>query len=491
MVDGVSFYLILRIIEKVLVIYFSLYLLIDLGLFFYALLIFSARKKRYSEKKADYEQHFISLLVPAYNEGVSIVSCLKMLLQIEYPAFEVVVINDGSKDHTMEVLLENFELKEVREGPSARLTTEKVKKIYQDEKRPLKVIDKENGGKADGINAGINYARGSYICTIDADSILDPHSLTEVVTPFITDSRTMVSGGQLAASNGLSLQGNRVVSAKTPSNIWVIWQIIEYIKSFMISRIGLSRINALLIMSGAFSLYRKDELLAVGGFLTRRNAHPYIIKSIGEGHHTVCEDMEIVIRLSRYRRDRKKAGKAVFLPRPVCWTEVPDNGRNLFRQRSRWHQGLAESLYLHRKIILEPSMGMTGLVGLPYYFFFEMMAPIVKVFSLGFILLSAFLGTINTQWVLLLLISVILLTAIIMSLITAMVEYWSYRQSSTNRDALRYKSFRDWIWFIFAGILGEFSYSFYKIVAQLSGFVSFFRGKSDWKKFERKGLNVE
>jgi len=479
--------LILRIIEKILIIYFAGYFIIDIALYVYSIFVFR-RKRNGLTATLDYSDHFVSIIVPAYNEDVSIVHCTRMLLELDYPNYEVIIVNDGSKDHTLDTLYNNFDFREIDKDIIPELLTKPIKKISRTESKKLIFIDKENGGKADSINAGINFSNGNYICTIDADSILDAMALKEVVKPFILDSKTIVSGGQLAASNDLILEHNKVVSSKTPTNIWVLWQIIEYIKSFMISRIGLSKIDALLIMSGAFSLYKKHDLLQIGGFLTRINTHPYIEETIGVGKQTVCEDMEIVVRLYQYYRDKKIKPKTVFLPEPVCWTEVPDNGRNLFKQRSRWQQGLAETLKIHRKMILEPRYGMTGLIGLPYYFFFELFSPLIKVFSFIFIAVAAFYGIINLQWVAMLIISVMLITAIIMSSITAIIENWSQKQNSVNRDALRYKSFKDWLWLIVAGIIGEFTYSFYKIAAQITGLINFSKGKSDWNKFERKGL---
>lgn len=479
-------YIILRIIEKVLIIYFSLYFLIDILLFIYSLFIFRKRNKK--KKEPDYSKRPVSIIVPAYNEEVSIDSCANMLLEIDYPDYEVIIVNDGSKDRTLDKLKNVFEFGEINFKEKEFLKTKKIKKVYRGLNKNIILIDKENGGKADSINAGINYSNGKYICTIDADSILDANALKEVVKPFILNQNTVVSGGQLAAANDIVLSHNKVVGSKMPSNIWVLWQIIEYIKSFMISRIGLSRINALLIMSGAFSLYKKNDLLEIGGFLTAINTHSYLEKTIGLGKQTVCEDMEIVVRLWQYKRDNKVKAKAVFLPEPVCWTEVPDNGKNLFKQRSRWHQGLAETLRIHKGMLFEPKYGVTGLLGLPYYFFFELLSPLVKVFTLIFIAVSAYYGTINFNWALLLLVSVILTTGIIMSSVTAIIEYWSQKQTKANRDALRYKSFKDWLWLIFAGIIAEFSYSFYKIAAQINGIFYFLRRKSDWNKFERKGV---
>lgn len=485
-------YLLLRILEKLFIIYFIAYMLVDLGLFIYSFIVFRLRKKR-SHLSANHEfgEHKVSILVPAYNEEVSIAHCAEMLLHLDYPNYELIIINDGSTDKTMKRLMDDFDLKEDLLPRQQTLKTSAFKKIYQCQNRDLKVIDKENGGKADSLNAGINLASGKYICTIDADSILDNQALKYVITPFIEDPATMVTGGQLAAANDVTLKNNKVISSRMPSNIWVLWQIIEYIKSFLVSRIGLSKINALMLMSGAFSVYQKDDMEAIGGFLSPQNEHPYIIATVGQGKHTVCEDMEIVVRLFKYRKDNKLKARATFLPTPVCWTEVPENGKSLFKQRARWHQGLIESLFIHRSMILEPRYKTAGLLGLPYYFFFEMLAPVIKVIAIIFIIIAVKAGMIDLLWISLLLISVILLTAIITTSITAVIEYWSNAQSRTNRDALRYKSFTDWLKLIFAGILGEFSYTFYKLAAQLKGFFYFFANKSDWKKFERKGIQKE
>lgn len=482
--DGIF---VLRIFEKLLIIYFVSYLLIDVGLFVFAMTRFRKRKPR-SSVNHPYQDYAISIIVPSFNEEVSIFACTEMLLNVDYPNFEVILVNDGSKDNTMDVLRSNYALKATHETVDQHITTENVKAVYRVKGKNLLILDKENGGKADSINAGINHCKGDYVCTIDADSILDRNALKEVINPFIQDKNTIVSGGQLAVANEVVIKNNEVVSSKTPRNIWVIWQIAEYIKSFMISRIGLSRINALLVMSGAFSLFRKEDILQIGGFLTNINIHPYIIKNVGHGKQTVCEDMEIVVRLWKYKQDLGLKAKAVFLAEPVCWTEVPEHGGNLFKQRSRWHQGLTETLRIHSKMIFEPKYGVTGMIALPYYLFFQMLSPIMKILAIVLISISLIMGTVNYQWMLLLIISVFLLTAIIISSITVIIEYWSQKRYAANRNALRYKGFGGWLWLIIAGILGELSYAFYKIIAQLAGIINFLRKKNDWNKFERKGI---
>jgi len=466
-----------------------LYFVIDLVLFLYSLTVFrKASQKKYEE--IDYSGQAISIIVPAYNEEVSIVQCIKMLLNLDYKDYNIIVVNDGSIDQTFVRIQEAFPLKKTDIQVDPILKTQSINEIFRTDDKKLVFIDKENGGKADAVNAGINFSDKKYICTIDADSILDNQALKKVICPMILDKRIIVSGGQLAASNDVIIKNNEVVSSRMPRNIWVLWQILEYIKTFMISRIGLSRINALLIMSGAFSIYRKKNLLEIGGFLTVTNDHPYIIHSVGKGKHTVTEDMEVVIRLWRYFREKKKKAKAVFLPNPVCWTEVPENGINLYKQRVRWHLGLVETLLLHRDLLFEPKYKITGLIAMPYYFFLEMLSPLVKIFTVIFLILAYITGLLNAGWVILLVISVLLTTAIIMSTITAIIENWSHKQSGVNRNALRYNSFFDWLWLLLVGVIGDFSYAFFRMYAQFIGIIKYFTRKRDWEKFDRKGVET-
>lgn len=484
-------YYTLRIIEKLFIIYFTVYLVSDVLLYLNALVFFFIRSKKIKLKlEYDYAQHPISIIVPAYNEEVSIITCIENLLELDYPDYQVILVNDGSKDQTVQTVLQHFDVEKTElKTQYNSLVTKKLLAAYRlKSDKNLLVLDKENGGKADAINIGINYASGKYICTIDADSVLDPDALKEVVNPFIQNPDTIVTGGQLAVANDVTIVNNRVQSARVPKNIWVQWQINEYIKSFMISRIGLSKINSLLIMSGAFALFKKQDLNEVGGFLTKINTFPYILNNVGRGKQTVCEDMEIVVRLWKYKKDLKLKAKAIFVPEAVLWTEVPDKASFLFRQRSRWHQGLAETLTIYRKSILEPKYGVTGMMALPYYFFFELFSPIMKVLSLVFITVAGYYGVFNAKWVLMLLAGILLTTAIIMSSITLMLEYWSEKHTETTRNALRYKNFKDWLWLLITGILSELTYSFFKIAAQLDGLKNFLKKKHDWKKFDRKGI---
>jgi len=477
-----------RIIENLLIIYYLSYFVIDW--LFFAVFLINIRKEKISiSTTEEFKKHSVSIIVPAYNEEITILDSIKMLLSLDYPNYEVIVVNDGSTDETMHNLLNNFDLREFKFSNCNTLTTKSVNKCYKSKDLRLIVMDKTNGGKADSINVGINLASNKYICTIDADSILDKTALKQTVQPFIDDPDLFVSGGQLAVANGVALKNNLVYSSKLPSNIWVQWQIVEYMKSFLISRYSLSKMNAIVVMSGAFSLYKRDDLLAVGGFLTAHNDSKYIESSCGLGKQTVCEDMEIVVRLWRYFIEKKQIAKARFLPHPLCWTEVPDNPNFLLRQRNRWHRGLAETLTIHKDMIFEPEFKRIGTFALPYFLLFELLAPIVKLFTLFFIITAIILGSINQQWILLALLFTTIVSTLITSLGSVIIEQWAINKRLASRDALRYKTTGDWLRLILMSVLGDFTYVPFRIYAQLTGLKDFINKKNEWYKFARTGFN--
>lgn len=477
----------IRITEIILILYYGSYFIFDIFLF--SIFLFSFRKKKQLKHEDNlFSDHSVTIIVPAYNEDVSIVNCIRMLMNLDYPNYEIIAVNDGSTDKTTKKILESFSLNQVENQIVNNINTQRIERVFQSLDKKFVLIDKINGGKADAVNVGINAAKSDYICTIDADSILDKFALKDVMTSFIQDKSVFVSGGQLAISNDTHIENNKIVNARMPSNIWVLWQIVEYIKSFMISRTGLSKLNALLIMSGAFSIYKKVDLMNVGGFLTPLNTHEYIVEKLGENKSTVCEDMEIVVRLWRYNRELKKKVKAVFMPQPICWTEVPEKSTNLLKQRNRWHRGLAETLYLHREILFEPAYGATGLLAFPYYIFYELLAPIIKIITVFFLFGIFLSGLINVYWAILILLTVTIISALITSTTTVFIENWSRKQTSSNRDALRYKNTWNWLGLVSASIIGNFSYIHFRTFAQIGGIIDFFKKSTDWKKFDRVGI---
>jgi cellulose synthase/poly-beta-1,6-N-acetylglucosamine synthase-like glycosyltransferase len=433
-----------------------------------------------------FENFPVSIIVPAFNEDVTILHSVKMLLALDYPNYEVIVVNDGSSDNTLNVLLDNYDLIEFDNPNENLIHTKKVKKMYKSER--LIVIDKENGGKADSINVGINFSKKKLICTIDADSILDEKALKQTVQPMLDDENVFVSGGQLAVANGIEIKDNKIIKSTLPKNIWVQWQIIEYLKSFLIARYSMSKINSIMIMSGAFSVYKRVDLMIVGGFLTKTNNSDFICKIGGNGSQTICEDMEVVVRLWRYFFENGLKAKAVFLPHPICWTEVPDNPKFLLKQRNRWHRGLAETLKIHRTMLFEPKYQMVGLFAFPYYVFFELFSPIIKIFTILFLITAAILGLFNQTWILLTIIFTTLTSAIITSLATVYIEQWTIKHKLTSYNALRYKTGKDWITLLFVSILGDFIYAPFRIFAQILGLKDFINKKNEWYKFSRNGF---
>lgn len=482
----------IRIIENLLIIYYLCYFLID-WLFF---LIFLAKVKR--EKcalSADdaFAEYPVSVLVPAYNEEVTIVASVQMLLALDYPDYEVIVINDGSGDGTLSTLMAAFEPRKIAETRWQRMITDSivtqpVKDVYTAMDGKLIIIDKVNGGKADAINVGINLSQKPLVCTIDADSVLDNQALKQTVQPMVDDATVFVSGGQLAVANGVSLKNNRVVNSVLPKNPWVQWQIIEYMKSFMIARYSMSKLNSIMIMSGAFSVYKRTDLSTVGGFLTQRNTSPYIREIGAAGRQTVCEDMEIVVRLWRYFYSQGKKARAVFLPHPVCWTEVPDNPGFLLRQRNRWHRGLAETLKIHRSLLFDPAYRAIGLFAYPYYLFFELLAPIIKIGTVGFLLYAGINGYFNKSWMLLATLFASAASALITCLATIFVEQWTSKKQLASYDALRYKTGWDWLRLVLMSIWGGVVYAPFRIYAQIQGLKDFLIKKNEWYKFARTGF---
>lgn len=305
----------------------------------------------------------ISVLVPAYNEEATIAATVRSVLQLTYPEFEVVVINDGSRDGTLAVLQREFALLPFPEAYRVQLETATVRGIYRSTTHPqLRVIDKDNGGKADSLNAGINAARYPLFCGVDADSILQRNSLQQVVQPFLRDPRMIATGGTVRAANGCEVKDGYLTRVDLPHNPLARFQVIEYLRAFLFGRLGWSSLNALLIISGAFGLFRKDAVIEAGGY--RRD--------------TIGEDMELIVRLHRHMRARQRPYRIEFVPDPVCWTEVPEDLRTLRNQRVRWQRGLLESLGSHWPLMFSPRGGWPGWVAYPYMLLFEALGPVLE-----------------------------------------------------------------------------------------------------------------
>jgi cellulose synthase/poly-beta-1,6-N-acetylglucosamine synthase-like glycosyltransferase len=310
-----------------LIVLFVLYVVISV------LSAFELRKYIQKNKYTDYKSILrfeiipsVSIIAPAYNEEKSIVENIKCLLSLYYPKQEVIIVNDGSKDKTLEIMIEAFDLIKVDYAFETIIYTKRVRGIYKSRKSEfssLIVVDKENGGKGDALNAGINISRSDLFMAIDVDSIIEPDAIVKMVKPFIEEEegrKIIASGGVVRVANSCEINNGRIVKVVYPKNIWAKFQVLEYFRAFTLGRMAWSRINGLLIISGAFGMFDRELVLKIGGYDTT----------------TVGEDLELVVRMRRYMHEvEKKKYRIVFIPDPLCWTEVPSSLNILGKQRNR------------------------------------------------------------------------------------------------------------------------------------------------------------
>jgi cellulose synthase/poly-beta-1,6-N-acetylglucosamine synthase-like glycosyltransferase len=406
----------------------------------------------------------VSVIVPAYNEEATIADSVRSFLSLRYPLHEVVVVNDGSKDGTLEVLKEEFDLWESDQPVRLQLGTEKIRKVYASATERLIVLDKENGGKADALNAGICAARYPLVCCLDADIILEEDALIRAARPMIESGEVAAVGGIVRVANGCEVDSGRVVEVGTPRAALPNLQIVEYLRAFLAGRTGWSKLNCLLIISGAFGMFRRQDLIAAGGY----------------ARDTVGEDMEVVTRMHRSLRERNRDYRILFIPDPVAWTEVPDTLRVLRRQRDRWHRGLIDTLLRHRKMLLNPRYGTTGLLGMPYFFLFEFLGPVVEL--TGYVAFAAglALGILSLEFALAFLLAAVGLGALL-SISAVFLEELRLR---------RYPRWRDLAKLTLYGVLENFGYRQLNTLWRVLAIVSFLRKNTEWGAMERRGFDA-
>jgi cellulose synthase/poly-beta-1,6-N-acetylglucosamine synthase-like glycosyltransferase len=306
----------------------------------------------------------VSIVAPAFNEALTIVDSVQALLAVEYEAHEIVVVNDGSSDDTLRVLTQAFHLVPAPVAFEQPLTTAPVRGVYRSTVRPeLVVVDKENGGsKGDAANAGINAASGALILVVDADTLLEPDALTRAVVPFLEDARTVAVGGYVAIINGARVEAGRVINVAMPRSWLARFQIVEYMRSFLIFRLACAAHNAVPLISGAFGLFRRDAVIDVGGY----------------GHRAIGEDLDLTLRIQESYRARRQPVRIAFVPIPVCWTQAPEDVASLRSQRYRWRRGLLQSLWWQRRMIANPRYGVLGMLVVPYIVVIEGLGPLLE-----------------------------------------------------------------------------------------------------------------
>jgi cellulose synthase/poly-beta-1,6-N-acetylglucosamine synthase-like glycosyltransferase len=412
----------------------------------------------------------ISILAPAYNEELSIVNSVESLLNVNYPDFEVIVVNDGAKDRTLELLVAHFKLEKTDHAYRARLQTQPVRGIYVNPHIPgFTVIDKINGGKADSLNVGINAAKGEYVLGIDSDSILDPDSLLVLTSAFLDEkTKVVASGGNIMPVNGCTIDRGIIVNKRIPSAPVPLFQTIEYYRAFMNGRLGWSRLNTLMIISGAFGIFRREEVISISGYLTSLEKHEKDI---------VGEDMELVIRLSRQLQEQRVPHRILYNLQSHCWTEVPDSMRILKRQRDRWQRGLIQILAFHRRMIGNPRYGRYGLVGFPYFAFVEVLGPWFE-----FLGILAFVAGLATGWLYVGVLVFYLATNLLFSFALSVASLYI-----GDFDRPQFPA-RDRLALVLTSLAETFGFRQIISFFRITGFISVLRNVTGWGIMTRRGF---
>ncbi len=409
----------------------------------------------------------VSVIAPAHNEEATVVDNVRSLLGLEYPTYEIVIVNDGSSDQTLERLIQAFHFRKMKRVFRRVIPTKPVRGIYLSPFEPrLVLVDKENGRKADALNAGLNVARYPLFCAIDCDSIIDRDALLKMARPFHEDpDRTIGVGGVVRLSNDCVIKNGQIEKVNMPHSWLARIQIVEYLRAFLGSRLGLSKIGSLLIISGAFGMFRKDVVMQCGGY----------------DHKAIGEDMELVVRLTRRMREKKTKFRIKFIPDTLCWTEAPENWKILISQRNRWQRGLIQVLQAHRKMLFNPRAGVTGLFALPFYFIFEMLSPLIEL--LGYLILVFFIITdgFNSPFAIKLFILAII-AGMFLSLSAILLEEYADR---------KFPRFRDVVILFASGLAENLGYRQVIAAVRAKSFIDVMRGNTGWGQMQRKGFASE
>ncbi len=409
----------------------------------------------------------ISVIAPAFNESYTIVENVRTLLSLYYNNFEVIVINDGSTDDSLEKTIEAYDLEKVNYFFDYRIPCQRIRGVYKSKNRSfhnLTVIDKVNGGKADALNAGINVSHNQLICSIDVDSIMEPDALLKMVKPFLeeTDRKVIGTGGVVRIANSCDIQGGKVKKIHLPKKFLARVQVLEYTRAFLMGRMAWARLDGLLLISGALGMFDRETVIKCGG---------YSIETVGE-------DMELVVRMRRYMAEKKEKYQVTYIPDPLCWTEVPSSLRILGRQRNRWTRGTVETLFTHKKIFFRSRYKRFGLLGYPYWFFFEWLAPIVEFLAIIFFLMYIIFSTPNWPFAILLFIFVYTF-AVSLSVWAVLFEEMTFHKYERKRDVLK---------LIGTAFLEPFFFHPLTVIWAIKGNWDYLRGRKGWGKMDREGF---
>ncbi|MBO9596171.1 MAG: glycosyltransferase family 2 protein [Niabella sp.] len=457
------------------------------GIFLYSIVLFAfyvfigvfsigeTRKYIHQNRVTDYRRiasslhaPSVSIIAPAYNEGLTIVDNVRSLLSIYYYNLEVIIVNDGSKDNSLQKLIDAYQLEKIDFFIPDQIPTKEVRGVYKSRNpvlRKVVVVDKVNGGKADALNVGVNIASNDYIICIDVDCVLEQDAILKMVKPFMeaTTQRVIASGGVIRIANSSLVEHGSLVKVKLPKDYLPRMQTLEYIRAFLLGRMAWSRLNGLLLISGAFGAFDKEIVIKCGGY----------------NRNTVGEDMELVVRMRRYMEERKEPYKVTYIPDPLCWTEAPASYKVLGRQRNRWIRGTYETLKFHKVMFFNPRYRLLGMVSYPYWFFFELLAPVIEF--LGFIafLVMVFAGLVDWE-LFFALFAVVIGFNYLYSVFAVYMEVKTYNQYRRRTDIAK---------LLLTSLSEPFNFHPFVVWSSIRGLVDILRNQHSWGDMAREGFD--
>lgn len=451
--------------------YFCMAFTVLLSVIYIVQMIMSFVKVRKDSKALmsnDYERYMysdnllpISLLIPAYNEEENVVQNIKSLMKMDYPNFEIIVVNDGSTDKTHEKIVEAFGLYQIESSQKVSIPTKEVRGVYYNVDYPnLLYIDKENGGKSDALNAGINASSYPLFACLDADSRLEKDALLKLSIEFNKDKNTIVAGGIVRIANGSVIRDGEFMGFSMPKKIIERFQIVEYYRSFLSGRVSWGLSNSMLIVSGAFGVFQKQAVIEVGGYKT----------------NTIGEDMEIVVRLHSYMRKNKRKYKIIFCEDAVCWTQGPMSLKDIRGQRRRWQIGLLDTLISHKNLLFNPRYGMVGMVAVPYNWMFELLGAVIEVLGYFIIPFSLIMGELNVFFFVIYFLLATLL-GIMLSIGSLILEQYTKKSAMTAKQYILISVY---------AILENFGYRQLITLFRVEGIFKYRKLRQTWGKIERK-----
>ena len=464
---------IIKAVLDVINIFFIIYMIGYSSFLFLAVVTGSSelyRKKQQDKLKNTLMKDYyipVSIIVPAYNEEVTVVETVKSLLALDYNLYEIIVVDDGSKDTTSKKLIEAFDMQPIRRPIQRKIACQPEEFVYETaaQKVPLTLIRKKNGGKADSLNMGINACRYPYFICMDADSVLQHDSLSKIVRPLLENENVVAVGGVVRPCNGAELERGRVKKYRLPSNILACMQVLEYDRSFLASRILFDKFNGSLIISGAFGLFQKNTVIAAGGY----------------DHSTMGEDMELVVKLHEYCVLNDIPYCIKYATDAICWSQAPERLRDLCKQRKRWHLGLFQSMWKHRIMLFNPKFGAVGIISYFYFLVYELLSPFIEIFGVASMTAAFAVDLINVPFMLL-----FFLIYAIFGCVLTLTAFFARTQTIDLEISVGDVAKAVLLCFFEICVL-RFVLAFVRATA----FVGYKKKKLNWGRIERKKINIQ